>query len=77
MLTATESQLKAAEIANEGITLEYDSGNSRTTLEVIQSRSLLLDARIEFAKANRDFMIAKVELAFHLGTLSLSSIKAL
>ena len=77
VLIATESQLKAAEIANEGITLEYDSGNTRTTLEVIQSRSLLLDARIEFAKANRDFMIAKVELAFHLGTLSLSSIKPL
>ena len=77
VLTATESQLKAAEIANEGITLEYDSGNTRTTLEVIQSRSLLLEARIEFAKANRDFMIAQVELAFHLGTLSLSSIKSL
>ena len=39
VLTATEAQLKAAEIANEGITLEYDAGNTRTTLEVIQSRS--------------------------------------
>jgi len=46
-------------------------------LEVIQSRSLLLDARIEFAKANRDLMISKAELALHLGTLSLSSIKPL
>jgi len=77
VLTATEAQLKAAEIANEGITLEYDSGNTRTTLEVIQSRSLLLDARIAFAKAERDFMISKFELAFQLGTLSLSSIKSL
>ena len=51
VLIATESQLKAAEIANEGITLEYDSGNTRTTLEVIQSRSLLLNARIDYAKA--------------------------
>ena len=40
VLQATRAQLKAAEIANEGITLEYDSGNTRTTLEVIQSRSL-------------------------------------
>ena len=39
VLIAKEAQLKAAEIANEGITLEYDSGNTRTTLEVIQSRS--------------------------------------
>ena len=77
VLTATEAQLKAAEIANEGITLEYDSGNTRTTLEVIQSRSLLLDARIAFAKAERDLMISKFELAFQLGTLSLSSIKSL
>tara|TARA_B100001559_G_scaffold314806_1_gene315720 strand:+ start:97 stop:1392 length:1296 start_codon:yes stop_codon:yes gene_type:complete len=77
VLTATESQLKAAEIANEGITLEYDAGNTRTTLEVIQSRSLLLDARIAFAKAERDFMISKFELAFQLGTLSLNSIKPL
>ena len=42
ILDSTSAQLKAAEIANEGITLEYDSGNTRTTLEVIQSRSLLL-----------------------------------
>ena len=74
VLLATEAQLKAAEIANEGITLEYDSGNSRTTLEVIQSRSLLLDARIAFAKAERDFMISKIELSYQLGTLSLDSI---
>ena len=77
ILSATEAQLKAAEIANEGITLEYDSGNTRTTLEVIQSRSLLLDARIAFAKAERDFMISKFELAFQLGTLSSTSIKSL
>ena len=77
VLTATESQLKAAEIANEGITLEYDAGNTRTTLEVIQSRSLLLDARIAFAKAERDFIISKFDLAFQLGTLSLNSIKSL
>ena len=77
VLLATEAQLKAAEIANEGITLEYDSGNTRTTLELIQSRSLLLDARISFAKAKRDFMISKFELAFQVGTLSSSSIKYL
>ncbi len=74
VLKATEAQLKAAEIANEGITLEYDSGNTRTTLEVIQSRSLLLEARIAYAKAERDFVISKAELAFLIGILSLSAI---
>ena len=77
VLKATESQLKAAEIANEGITLEYDSGNTRTTLEVIQSRSLLLEARIAFAKAQRDLMISKVKLAFQLGTLTFESIRVI
>ena len=70
VLEATRAQLKAAEIANEGITLEYDSGNNRTTLDVIQSRSLLLDARISFAKAQRDFVISQFELAKQIGTLS-------
>tara|TARA_B100000767_G_scaffold274445_1_gene307455 strand:+ start:985 stop:2274 length:1290 start_codon:yes stop_codon:yes gene_type:complete len=75
ILEATRAQLKAAEIANEGITLEYDSGNTRTTLEVIQSRSLLLDARISFAKAERDFIVSQFELAEQLGSLTINSIK--
>ena len=75
VLEATKSQLKAAEIANEGITLEYDSGDTRTTLDVIQSRSLLLDARIAFAKAERDFIISQFELANLLGTLSNKTVK--
>ena len=75
VLDATRVQLKAAEIANEGITLEYDSGNTRTTLEVIQSRSLLLEARIAYSKAQRDFVVSQFELAKQIGTLSQKSIK--
>jgi len=75
VLEATRAQLKAAEIANEGITLEYDSGNTRTTLELIQSRSLLLDARITFAKSERDFIVSQFELAKQIGLLSIKSIK--
>ena len=75
VLDATKVQLKAAEIANEGITLEYDSGNTRTTLELIQSRSLLLDAKIEFAKSERDFIVSQFELAKQLGLLSIKSFK--
>ena len=75
VLEATTAQLKAAEIANEGITLEYDSGNTRTTLELIQSRSLLLDARIAFARSERDFIVSQFELSKQLGLLSINSIK--
>ena len=75
LLIATKAQLKAAEIANEGITLEYDSSNTRTTLELIQSRSLLLDARIAFAKSEKDFLVSQFELAKQLGSLSIKSLK--
>ena len=74
VLEATKSQLKAAEIANEGISLEYDSGSTRTTLELIQSRSLLLDARIAFARSERDFAVSQFELAKRLGSLSIKSL---
>ena len=75
ILLATKAQLKAAEIANEGITLEYDSSNTRTTLEVIQSRTFLLEARIAHAKAEKDFFISQFELAKQIGTLSKNSVK--
>jgi len=74
VLEATKAQLKAAEIANEGISLEYDSGSTRTTLELIQSRSLLLDARIAFARLERDFVVSQFELAKRLGSLSIKSL---
>ncbi len=75
VLKATNAQLKAAEIANEGITLEYDSGNTRTTLELIQSISLLLDARIAFARSERDYIVSQFKLAQELGSLTIKSIK--
>ncbi|MAV76926.1 MAG: hypothetical protein CMG02_01050 [Candidatus Marinimicrobia bacterium] len=75
VLDATEAQLKAAEIANEGITLEYETGNKRTTLEVIQSRTLLLDARTSYAKAQKDFAIAQFNLLAATGDLYLDNIK--
>ena len=77
VLQATKSQLKAAEIANEGITLEYDSGNSRTTLEVIQSRTLLLNARIAYARAQKDLIISKFNFLAQLGNLTLESVQGL
>ncbi len=75
VLNSTEAQVKAAEIANEGITLEYEAGNTRTTLEVIQSRSLLLNARIANAKAKRDFMVSKFKLLSVIGQLSLEKVQ--
>ena len=75
VLVSTEAQLKAAEIANEGISLEYDSGDTRTTLDVIQSRSLLLEARISHAKAKKDLIVSKLQLLSQVGGLNLQALK--
>ena len=70
VLESIKSQVKAAEIANEGITLEYESGNSRTTLEVIQSRTILLNSRIDLASAERNFLISQFDLLATMGRLT-------
>ena len=70
VLESIRSQVKAAEIANEGITLEYESGNSRTTLEVIQSRTILLDSRINLASSERNFFVSQFNLLSAVGRLT-------
>jgi len=70
VLDSIRSQVKAAEIANEGITLEYESGNSRTTLEVIQSRTILLNSRINLASSERNFFISQFNLLSAIGRLT-------
>ena len=70
VLDSIRSQVKAAEIANEGITLEYESGSSRTTLEVIQSRTVMLNSRINLASSERNFLISKFNLLAALGRLT-------
>jgi len=70
VLDSIELQVKAAEIANEGITLEYESGSKRTTLEVIQSRTILLNSRINFANSEKNFLISKFKLLSAIGRLT-------
>ena len=70
VLDSIISQVKAAEIANEGITLEYESGSSRTTLEVIQSRTILLNSRINLASSERNFLISQFNLLSAIGRLT-------
>ena len=68
VMNSIGSQVKAAEIANEGITSEYESGESnRTTLDVIQSRSILLDAKINLATSERNFLVSQFSLLSAVG----------
>ena len=70
LLSSVESQVKAAEIANEGITVEYESGLGRSTLDVIQSNSILLNARIALANAERNYLLAQFEVLKSIGQLN-------
>ena len=70
-LNSVRAQVKAAEIANEGITAEYISGaGSRSTLDVIQSNSFLLDAQISLADSERNYLLAQFNLLKSVGLLT-------
>ena len=71
ILASIRAQVKAAEIANEGITEEYQRG-SRSTLDFIQSTEILLDARISLANSERDFILAQYNLLKSVGLLQSS-----
>ncbi len=70
LLNSVELQVKAAEIANEGITAEYESGVGRTTLEVIQSNLFLLNAQISLANSKRNFLLSQFNLLKTVGLLN-------
>ena len=75
LLSSVKSQVKAAEIANEGITVEYESGLGRSTLDVIQSNSILLDARITLANSERNHLLSQFKLLKSIGLLNSSYLK--
>jgi len=74
-LESVRLQVKAAEIANEGITVEYETGLGRTTLDLIQSNSLLLDARISLADAERNYLLNQFKFLQSIGLLNTNHLK--
>ena len=75
LLSSVRAQVNAAEIANEGIVAEYNSGSDRTTLEVIQSNSLLLNAQISLADSERNFILSQFNLLKSIGLLNSNYLK--
>ena len=71
LLSSVKSQVRAAEIANEGISAEYDRG-SRSTLDVIQSSTLLLNAKITLANSERNYVLSQYNLLKSVGLLNSS-----
>ena len=69
LLDSVLLQVKAAEIANEGITVEYESGLGRSTLDIIQSYSLLLASKISMAESERNYLLSEFKLLQSVGNL--------
>ena len=75
LLNSVRAQVDAAEIANEGIVAEYNSGSDRTTLEVIQSNSLLLNAQIALADSEKNYILSQFNLLKSIGLLNSDYLK--
>ena len=75
LLNSMKSQVKAAEIANEGITVEYESGLGRSTLDVIQSNSILLTSKISLADSERNYLLSQSRLLQSVGLLNNNYLK--
>jgi outer membrane protein len=76
LLNSVMLQVKAAEIANEGITVEYESGiGGRSTLDVIQSNSILLNSKISLADSERNYLLSQFKLLQSIGYLKNSYLK--
>ena len=73
-LNSVKVQVRAAQIANEGIAAEYDRG-SRTTLDVIQSNSLLLSAQLSLVSSERNYLMAQYNLLKAIGLLNSQYLK--
>ena len=69
-LQAVQSQVKAAEIATEGISFEYESGSGRSTFDVLQSRSSLINAKINLAEAERGYLLSQYRVLKSVGLLN-------
>jgi len=69
LLNSVKSQVQAAEIAHEGITVEYESGLGRSTLDVIQSNSILLSSKISLANSKRNYLLSQFRLLQSIGLL--------
>ena len=75
LLDSVTAQVKAAEIANEGITVEYESGLERSTLDVIQSSSILLTSKISLADSERNYLLSQFKLLQSIGLLNNNYLK--
>jgi TolC family type I secretion outer membrane protein len=72
-IVSNQSQVKANEIALEGVRQEASVGQ-RTTLDVLDAEQELLDARVNLVRAERDLHVASFSYLSSLGRLNAVSL---
>lgn len=73
-IAAFAAAVRAGEIALDGVRQEAQVG-SRTVLDVLDAEQELLNARVSLVRAERDAVVASVDLRRAVGTLQASSLK--
>src|SRR5262249_33574783 len=68
-IASFEAQIKASEIALEGVQQEAKVG-SRTVLDVLNAEQDLLNAKTNLVQSTRDRIVAGYQLASAIGTLT-------
>jgi outer membrane protein len=69
VITSSQEQVRANEIAFEGVQQEAQVG-SRTTLDVLNAEQELLDSRVTLVRAQRDEQVAAYQLLAAVGDLT-------
>lgn len=67
-LESNRARVESAELASRGVRREQEFGQ-RSTIDVLNQETELLQARIALAQAEREAMVAERELAQHLGVV--------
>ena len=55
--------------------VEYETGLGRSTLDVIQSNSILLSSKINLADSQRNYLLAQFNILKSIGLLNSSHLK--
>lgn len=69
---SAREQVEAAELAYEGVRLEQETG-LRSTVEVLDQEADLLTARIAYAQAERDLVVAERQMLASIGGLAVEA----
>ena len=73
IIQAAQAQVRAAEIALNGVREEAKVGQ-RTTLDVLNAQQLLLNARVQLVTAQRDRVVGSYALLAAVGRLSATTL---